>query len=155
MTIEEVDPVAYLSRVLEVADSAEHDRELVGLTECLPGGDDALVAFLASGFERSFDPELAAGTGGRVRFVVTSRSGKREVCLEIDEDGCRVVPVLSDPDVEIRLPLIVLLRIALKRLTGAEAYLAGAVEAHGDVVLATCLDGWFTMPASVAGEVAS
>jgi hypothetical protein len=143
---------AYFAALEQAVEQADDDDALNARVEGLDGGTDGLLHVLASGMALSFRPERAAGETGLVQFVVETRDGPVELWLDIRADDCRTLRRSTPPDTVITIALPVFLRIAFKRLTGADAYMDGQVRATGDVVLATSLDDWFDAPGAVIAE---
>jgi SCP-2 sterol transfer family len=138
----------------------EVEAYLAGISGILGGDDDAITAavagleggtarllrFLAAGMVLSFCPERAEGQTGLVEIHIVTPEGEIPLWLEIDLDECRTSATGSDSDTTVTVPLAVFVRIAFKRISGADAYMDGMVRAAGDVVLATTLDEWFDPP---------
>lgn len=136
-----------ISSVLELDDDA-----VTATVAGLEGGISRLIQFLAAGMALSFRPDLAEGQTGLVEIHIDTPDGEIPLFLDIDLDGVRTASTGSNPDTTVTVPFPVFLRIAFKRLTGADAYMEGMVRAAGDVVLATTLDEWFDAPDVAAAE---
>jgi len=141
--------LAYAEQLQAAIHNSAHDEELLDRVRSFAGGSERLLRFLADGMALAFNPERAAGETGLVRFVIEGEAEPIDLWLQIDLDGCRSVEEARDPDAVIGIPLAVFLRIAFKRISGADAYIDGLVHASGDVVLAATLDDWFD-PADLA-----
>lgn len=149
------DDAAYLEALREAVELSADDAELAARVARLPGGDESVLAFLADGMARSFQPDRAIGAYGTVRFAVETAVGELDLWFAFDEAGCHPEPAAAQPDATIEIPLAVLVRIAFKELTGSEAYVGGLVKASGDVILATSIDGWFDVPTAAAVAVSA
>jgi hypothetical protein len=128
------------------------DDAITAALAALEGGITRLLEFLAAGMVISFRPERAEGQTGLVEIHIATPDGEIPLWLEIDLDECRTPVAGSDPDTTVTVPLAVFVRIAFKRISGADAYMDGLVRAAGDVVLATTLDEWFDPPDVAAAE---
>jgi hypothetical protein len=142
MTRAEVE--AYLEKVGDVL--SESDDVVVATVAGFAGGTARLLEFLTAGMALAFQPDRAQGQTGLVEIHIVTPEGEVPVWLEIDLDECRTSATGADPDTTVTVPLAVFVRIAFKRLSGADAYMDGMVQAAGDVVLATTLDDWFDPP---------
>jgi hypothetical protein len=128
------------------------DGALTAAVAGVEGGAARLLEFLAAGMVLSFRPERAEGQTGLVEVRIETADGEVPLWIEIDLDECRTTSTGTDPDTTVTVPLAVFIRIAFKRITGADAYMDGMVRAAGDVVLATTLDEWFDPPDVAAAE---
>ncbi len=142
----DVEMLAYARRLQAAVDESLGDEALLDRVTSFAGGVDGLLRFLADGMARAFDPGRACGETGLVQFAIDVGERTIELWLRIDADGCRSIEDGRDPDAIIAISLAVFLRIAFKRISGADAYVDGLVRASGDVVLATTLDDWFNPP---------
>jgi hypothetical protein len=116
------------------------------------GGVERLLRFLADGMALAFRPERAGGETGLVQFVVQTPDRPVDLWLELRAESCQALTGGSGPDTRLTLALPVFLRIAFKRISGADAYIDGAVIASGDVVLGATLDDWFDPPDIAAAQ---
>ncbi len=135
---------AYLEKVGGVL--SESDDVIDATVAGFAGGTARLLDFLAAGMALAFCPERAEGQTGLVELHIVAPEGEISLWLEIGLHECRTSATGSDPDTTVTVPLAVFVRIAFKRLSGADAYMDGLVQAAGDVVLATTLDDWFDPP---------
>jgi len=135
---------AYLEKVGGVL--SESDEVIAAAVAGFAGGTARLLEFLTAGMALAFCPERAEGQTGLVEIHIVTPEGEIPVWLEVGLDECRTSATGSDPDTTVTVPLAVFVRIAFKRLSGADAYMDGLVQAAGDVVLATTLDDWFDPP---------
>ena len=149
--IEEV--AAYIRQLRDVVERCADDAAMLDALRDLDGGIEAVLAFMRTGLQLAFRSERAAGEMGLVQFNVDADGRVVELWLDVGPDGCRPAREDAYPDTVIAIRLPVLLRIAFKRMTGADAYMAGMVTAAGDVVLATSLDAWFDPPELVVTRV--
>ena len=141
---------AYLAGVSDIL--GRGDDAITAAVAGLEGGIPRLIEFLAAGMALSFRPERAEGQTGLVEIRIQTPDGDIPLWLDIDLDEVRTAATGSDPDTTVTVPVAVFVRIAFKRLTGADAYMDGVVRAAGDVVLATTLDEWFDPPDVAAAE---
>jgi hypothetical protein len=148
MSREEVE--AYLAGISGILGG--DDDAITAAVAGLEGGTARLLQFLAAGMVLSFRPERAEGQTGLVEIHIVTPEGEIPLWLEVDLDECRTSATGSDPDTTVTVPLAVFVRIAFKRISGADAYMDGMVRAAGDVVLATTLDEWFDPPDLAAAE---
>jgi hypothetical protein len=148
MSPEEVE--AYLGGVSDVL--GQDDDTVTATVAGLEGGIPRLIEFLAAGMTLAFRPERAEGQTGLVEIHIETPGGEIPLWLDIDLDEVRTAVTGTDPDTTVTVPLPVFIRIAFKRLSGADAYMDGMVRAAGDVVLATTLDEWFDAPDVAAAE---